>query len=125
MKYTTDVLPYTFKASNRATITRARAFQLATVCETVKEVDGKAHTIYTLDNPDRPGSDPLFAMELNHGFWIITDLERWQQYKRYSPGPLADGTGGTLLHANGVSISVTDLEFIKGELTKWDPLKEK
>lgn len=124
-----------FAPGNRGTIDRARAFQFATIIPqdsrdqrayspTTRTGDQRTGDMvrprsYILDSADQPGTDPVIAMELNNGFWIVTDLKKWQQYRRYSPGPLADGTGGVLLQVGAVQLNSVDLEFIKAELTKW------
>jgi len=71
---------------------------------------------YILDNADGPNSTPCIAAEINGGFWIVTDLNRWQQFHRYAPGPLSDKTGGILVKHNQVILTIKDLAQIKQEL---------
>ena len=74
---------------------------------------------WKLDSADAPGAQAFIAMELNNHFWIITDLEHWQQYRRIDDGPLSDGSGGRLLLPNAVILNQFDLEKIKTALAEW------
>ena len=102
-----------FILDTKPVIYRVRGIQLATIYEENFNKNDIQLTLLKLTNPDIPGSIPYIAMELNTQFWIITDLTRWQQYRRYSPGPLADGTGGVLQPSGPVKLSELDLNFIK------------
>lgn len=103
------VFKFKFSESTIKCIFSVKALQFATI-------DGDK-----LTNPDAPGSTPYIAMEINNSLYIVTDLETWQPYKRFSPGPLADGTGGVLQTTNAVSFSRSDLQKIKESLAEWKP----